>query len=265
MSILEKIALRTKERIEAQKREMPFAELKKRVCSIETKQGFPFEKALRSEELAFICEVKKASPTKGIISENFPYLAIGKEYEMAGAAAISVLTEPYFFQGADVYLREIAEVVKIPLLRKDFVIDAYMIYEAKILGAAAVLFICSLLEKETLLCYIKIAHDLGLSALVEVHDEVEVQMAIDAGAKIIGVNHRNLKTFAVDIGLSERLRGLVPKEIIFISESGIRNPKDVARLQAIEVDGVLIGESIMRSQDKKVEIQRLRGYRHDKG
>ena len=279
MNILQEIAKRTKERVEAQKKIMPPDKLIEsagancvrpqiaddpvsRAAGDRPCTAFPFESALRSNDISFICEIKKASPSKGVIAEEFPYLEIAKDYEAAGAAAISVLTEPFYFGGNDRYLREISDTVKIPLLRKDFTVDSYMIYEAKLLGASAVLLICSILDKDTLSEYIAIAHSLGLSALVEVHDEKEAEMALFAGARIIGVNNRNLKTFEVDITLSERLRKLVSvtPDILFVSESGISSPEDVARLRDIGADAVLIGESIMRSSDKKAEINRLRGY-----
>ena len=223
---------------------------------------FPFEKALRQDDISFICEVKKASPSKGGIAEDFPHLDIAKAYEAAGAAAISVLTEPFYFQGHDRYLREIADEVTIPLLRKDFIVDGYMIYEAKLLGASAVLLICSLLDRDTLAEYIHIAHGLGLSSLVETHGEEEVVMALAAGARVIGVNNRNLKTFEVDHTLSERLRKMVPREILFVSESGVRSPEDIARLREAGADAVLVGETLMKSADKRAEINRLRGYAH---
>ena len=225
----------------------------------DTASRFPFENALKSKDIAFICEIKKASPSKGVIAEDFPYLDIAKDYEAAGAAAISVLTEPFWFKGHDSYLREIADTVKTPLLRKDFTIDSYMIYEAKLLGASAVLLICSVLDRDTLAEYIAISHSLGLSALVEAHDEDEIETALSAGARIIGVNNRNLKTFDVDITLSERLRKLVPPDVLFVSESGISSPADIEMLRGIGADAVLIGESIMKSVDKKTEINRLRG------
>jgi len=224
-----------------------------------TENSFPFENALQGEDVAFICEIKKASPSKGIIAESFPYLDIAKDYETAGAAAISVLTEPFYFMGSDSYLLEIAGTVKIPLLRKDFTVDSYMIYEAKLLGASAVLLICSILDRDTLAEYIEISHSIGLSALVEVHCENEIAMAMSAGARIIGVNNRNLKTFEVDIALSEQLRKLVPPDILFVSESGITSPADIAKLRQIGANAALIGESLMRREDKKAEICRLRG------
>jgi len=260
-NLLKEIAESAKERVEARKKIHPPEE----VMEIAHSGGdsidgdFPFEKALTSGDIAFICEIKKASPSKGVIADDFPYLDIAREYESAGAAAISVLTEPYYFKGDDRYLREIADVVSIPLLRKDFTIDDYMIYEAKILGASAVLLICSILSDDALAEYIAIAHGLGLSALVEAHDEKEVAAALRAGARIIGVNNRNLKTFEVDISLSERLRKIVPPDIIFVAESGIKSPEDVSKLREIGASAVLIGEAIMRSPDKHSEILRLRG------
>ena len=262
MNILQEIANRTKERIEARKRVFPLEKLKEKAVLGGISADFPFEKALKQKDIAFICEIKRASPSKGIIAEDFPYLDIAKEYRAAGAAAVSVLTEPFFFRGDDRYLREIAETVSIPLLRKDFTVDSYMIYEAKALGASAVLLICSILDKETLAEYIGIAHSLGLSAFVETHDEQEVEMATEAGARIIGANNRNLKTFQVDITLSERLREKAPKDALFVSESGISSPRDVESLRKIGANAVLIGESIMKSKDKGAEIARLRGYRH---
>jgi indole-3-glycerol phosphate synthase len=259
MDILQKIAGRTRERIEARKKILPLEELMDLANSAETVNGFPFEKKLRSGDIAFICEIKKASPSKGIIAEDFPYLEIAKDYETAGAAAISVLTEPYYFMGDDRYLREIADIAAIPLLRKDFTIDSYMIFEAKVLGASAVLLICSLLDQETLSEYIGAAHSLGLSALVEAHTEAEVCMALAAGARVIGVNNRNLKTFEVDTTLSGRLRKMAPRDIIFVSESGIRTAEDVEILRQSGVDAVLVGETLMRSLDKRAALAELRG------
>ena len=229
------------------------------VDTLPSDDSFPFEIALRHSDLAFICEIKRASPSKGIIAEPFPYLDIAGEYETAGAAAISVLTEPHYFKGNDLYLNEIAGKVSIPLLRKDFIIDSYMIYEAKILGAAAVLLICALLESNTLAGYISIAHSLGLSALVETHTEAEVEMALNAGARIIGVNNRDLETFGVDIAVSERLRKMVPLDIVFVSESGIHCAQDVRILRRIGVNAVLVGETLMRSLNRKATLDELRG------
>jgi len=258
MNILNEIAGRTGERINGKKKSVSLDEIREAVGQLGLNQDFRFEKALRGDDITFICEIKKASPSKGVIAEDFPYLQIAKEYEVAGAAAISVLTEPFYFKGDGRYLKEIAEMVSIPLLRKDFTVDEYMIYEAKLIGAEAVLLICSILDDDTLAEYIRIAHGIGLSVVVESHDENEVEAALKAGARIIGVNNRDLKTFEVDIKLSERLRPLVPEDKIFISESGIKTPEDIQRLREIKADAVLIGETLMRSGDKAAELRRLR-------
>lgn len=263
--ILEKIAARTVERVAELKQKRPLeqiiSEAKALVSNkdLDLNTNFPFEKALRAEGLSFICEIKKASPSQGVIAQEFPYLQIAKDYEEAGAAAISILTEPYWFQGQDRYLTEINQEVRIPILRKDFIVDSYQIYESKIIGASAILLICALLNTDTLKDYLDIAHSLGLSALVEAHTEEEVRSALAAGARVIGVNNRNLKTFEVDITASLRLRGLVPEGIFFISESGIKSPEDVARLKENKTDAVLIGESLMRSENKKGQLAILRG------
>jgi indole-3-glycerol phosphate synthase len=251
--------MRTKERIEEKKKTMPLEKVKATAEQISSNQDFAFEKALRGDDLSFICEIKKDSPSKGIIAEDFQYLKIAQDYEAVGAAAISVLTEPFYFKGDDSYLREIADTVSIPLLRKDFTVDEYMIYEAKILGASAVLLICAILDSGTLAEYIETAHSIGLSALVETHDEMEIKAALNAGARIIGVNNRDLKTFEVDIALSERLRPFVPDDKIFISESGIQTPGDIEKLRKIKTNAALIGETLMRSSDKTAELKRLRG------
>ena len=259
LNILQEIAIRTKKRVEARKNVLPFQTLKEMVCPSGITHDFAFEKALQSKDISFICEIKRASPSKGIIAADFPYLEIAKDYKVAGAAAVSVLTEPYYFKGDDRYLREIADKVSIPLLRKDFTVDDYMIYEAKILGASAVLLICAILDRETLAAYLNIAHSLGLSALVEAHSEAEVDMALAAGARLIGVNNRNLKTFAVDVTLSERLRKMVPRDILFVAESGIQTAADIGSLRRHGVDAVLVGEALMRAPDKKAALAELRG------
>ena len=221
--------------------------------------GFPFERALKGDDIAFICECKKASPSKGLIAPEFPYLRIAREYESAGAAAISVLTEPKWFLGSDSYLQEIASAVNIPCLRKDFTVDEYMICEAKVRGASAVLLIVSLLDGPTLRRFIEICDGLGLSALVEAHDETEIKIALEAGARVIGVNNRNLKDFSVDVGNSGRLRSLVPEGIIFVAESGIKTAEDVAVLRRAGVNAVLVGEALMTSPDKRAALNVLRG------
>lgn len=247
MNILEEIAEKTRKRVAECKEKKSFEQVKKEACVMDANTGFPFEKALAQDGVSFICEVKKASPSKGLIAPDFPYIEIAKTYEKSGARAISVLTEPYYFQGADRYLTEISREVGLPLLRKDFTVDEYMIYEAKTLGASAVLLICSLLSEDTVRRYIQIADSLGLTALVEAHDEEEVAQAVRAGARVIGVNNRDLKTFTVDIKNSIRLRKLVPEEILFVSESGIRTPEDIRELSQNHVNAALVGETLMRA------------------
>ncbi|MBD5384721.1 MAG: indole-3-glycerol phosphate synthase TrpC [Ruminococcaceae bacterium] len=259
--ILDEIAAKTRERIAEKSKEIPLSEVRSEAERMTSSNEFPFEKALSGSDISFICEVKKASPSKGIIAEDFPYLQIAKDYEAAGAAAISCLTEPFWFKGSDAYLREITQNVKIPVLRKDFTISEYMIYEAKILGASAVLLICSILSEQQLSEYLELAHSLGLSALVEAHDETEIETAVKIGAKIIGVNNRDLKTFSVDTGNSAHLRGLVPPDRIFVSESGIQTASDVDGLRRIGANAALIGETLMRAPDKKSKLDELRGLK----
>ena len=256
--MLDEIVEKTKERIEQAKESIPLEELKKEVSQLEVSDEFPFKKALSEEDISIIAEVKRASPSKGLIAEDFDYVAIAKEYEDAGASAISVLTEPYFFKGDNEYLKEIAENVSIPILRKDFVIDEYMIWEAKLLGASAVLLIVSILDIVTLRKFLDLAHDLGLSAIVETHDGDEIMRAMTVGAEIIGVNNRNLNDFTVDIENSISLRRCVGNDVIFISESGIKTKEDVARLKENDVDAVLIGETLMKCDDKKAMISELK-------
>lgn len=258
-TILDTIAEYARERVAAAKAQISLEEIKNQALSMDAHTGFPFENALREGDISFICECKKASPSKGLIAEDFPYLNIAKAYEAAGASCISVLTEPKWFLGSDRYLKEIAEAVSIPCIRKDFTVDEYMIYEAKLLGASAVLLICALLPEETLRHYIEICDSLGLSALVEAHDEGEIASAIRAGARIIGVNNRNLKDFTVDVHNSQRLRTLVPESVLFVAESGIRTAADVDVLRHANVNAVLIGETLMRAADKKAMLDALRG------
>ena len=259
MTILDTLADHARARTERNKGRVSFDEMKMLALSMNADTGYPFEKALGAPGISFICEVKKASPSKGLIAVEFPYLSIAREYEAAGAAAISCLTEPDFFLGSDEYLREIAAAVKIPVLRKDFTVDPYMIYEAKVLGASAVLLICAILSDEELLEYGKIARALGLSALVEAHDEREVERALRVEHGIVGVNNRDLKTFTVDCGNSVRLRKMVPDDRLFVSESGIRTAEDIAVLRQNGTDAVLIGETLMRSPDKAAVLRELRG------
>lgn len=257
--ILDKIVEHTKLRLDTLKAHNSLEALKAATKKFQTYMPFVFENALKTKDMAFICEVKKASPSKGVIAEHFPYIQIAKEYEKAGANAISVLTEPNFFMGSNDYLREIKKVIDIPVLRKDFIIDPYQIFEAQLIGADAVLLICSLLDTQHLKEYIKIADSLGLSCLVEAHDEVEVYSALEADARVIGVNNRNLKTFEVDIDTSARLRELVPSDKVFVSESGIKTPEDISVLRKNGTNAVLIGETLMRSGNISNELEKLRG------
>ena len=257
--ILDTIVEATKIRV-AQEKQMESPEaVKAAALALPSDTGFPFEAALRQQDFNFICEVKKASPSKGIIAEHFPYLDIAKEYEVAGAAAISVLTEPDFFKGDKKYLQEIASTVKIPVLRKDFIIDEYQIYQAKVWGASAILLICACLDVPTLTKFRELADSLGLSSLVEAHDEKEVQMAIDCGARIIGVNNRNLKDFTVDVQNSVRLRNLVQDDVIFVSESGLETPEDIQVLRDNNIGVALMGETFMRSPNKVEKLAYLYG------
>lgn len=258
MTILDKLAEHAFERVKTAKKSVSLDEIKS--CAFALPKGdFEFEKTLRKPDISFICECKKASPSKGIIAEDFPYLEIAKEYEKAGADCISVLTEPKWFLGSDNYLKEIAAAVSVPCLRKDFTVSDYQIYEAKLLGAKAVLLICSILSAEQIREYIGICDRLGISALVEAHDGSEVKLAVNSGARIIGVNNRNLKDFSVDTDNSRRMRELVPKNIIFVSESGVQTAEDVQKLREIGADAVLIGETLMRAENKKAKLSELRG------
>lgn len=267
--ILDEIAESTRKRVEKKKSKVSLEEVKEaafrkadlRQGTSKQIDGFPFEKALAGGDISFICEVKKASPSKGVIAEHFPYLEIAQEYEKAGAAAISCLTEPEYFLGSDRYLEEIAKKVEIPVLRKDFTVDAYQIYEAKVLGAEAILLICAILEDAQLKEYIEIADSLRLSALVEAHDEQEISRALSCGARILGVNNRNLKDFTVNVENSLNLRRNVPEDVIFVAESGIRTASDIEKLRQGNVQAVLIGETLMRSPDKKKMLDELKGNR----
>lgn len=257
MTILDKLAASAKARCEAAKGKIPPEEIR-RLAENTPKGDFGFEKALKKPGMSFICECKRASPSKGLIAPEFPYLDIARDYEAAGADCVSVLTEPEWFLGSDRYLEEIAHTVGIPCLRKDFTVDEYMIYEAKLLGASAVLLICSILDAEQLKEYIGVADSLGISSLVEAHDEREIAAAVGAGARVIGVNNRNLKDFTVDTGNSGRLRSLVPEDIVFVSESGVSDDADLKRLYDAHVDAVLIGEALMRAHDRKAKLAELR-------
>ena len=259
--ILDDLAAATRARVERKKAQIPLETVKEQALNLAAKEGtftFPFEQAIAKEGISFICEVKKASPSKGIIAEDFPYLEIAREYEKAGADCISVLTETDYFKGEDRFLREINDAVQIPTIRKDFIIDEYMIYEAKLLGASCVLLIAALLDTETIRQYKAICDQLGLSALVEAHDEAEAASALEAGARMVGVNNRNLKDFTVDIHNSTRLRERVPRNVLFVAESGIKTAEDITELVSAGVNGVLIGETLMRSPDKARMLDELR-------
>ena len=258
MTILDKLAEHARVRVAEAKKDISSSEICRLAMSM-PKGGFEFENALRSEDISFICECKKASPSKGMIAQDFPYLQIAKDYEAAGADCISVLTEPKWFLGCNEYLREIAAGVSVPCLRKDFIVDEYMIYEAKILGASAVLLIVSILSETQLRKYIRICDELGISALVEIHDETEALRAVNAGARVIGVNNRDLRDFSVDTCNSRRLREMIPRNILFVSESGIKTAQDVALLRSAGADAVLVGEALMKAHDKKRMLCELRG------
>ena len=258
MTILDKIAEQTKLRVARDKKILSSYELKRQALSL-PKGDFPFESALKRSGLSFICECKKASPSKGLIAADFNYLEIARAYEAAGADAVSILTEPEFFLGDDKFLSEIAAQVSIPCLRKDFVVDEYMIWQAKVLGASAVLLICAILDDVQLEKFIALCDEIGLSALVETHDEQEIKRAINCGARIIGVNNRNLKDFSVDLDNAKRLRELAPPEIIFVSESGVKTAEDVKKIRELGADAVLIGEVLMRAADKNAKLAELRG------
>lgn len=258
MTILDQLADYARCRVQEARQAVPLEVIRHQAFSL-PRGNFPFERALQKEGLSFICECKKASPSKGLIAPDFPYLQIAREYEEAGADCISVLTEPKWFLGKDRYLQEISQTVSLPLLRKDFTVDEYMIYQAKVLGASAVLLICSLLSRAQLRQYLQLCDELGLSALVEIHSQEEADLAIQAGARMVGVNNRNLKDFSVDPDNSRRLRAQIPGNILFISESGVRDIRDIAALRELGADGVLVGEALMRAENKAVALKQLRG------
>lgn len=259
-SILLRLADSARQRVKEAKESVPLTVVAHRASRMVSDTGFPFEKALKGDDVQFICECKRASPSKGLITDDFPYIDIARSYEEAGAAAISVLTEPTLFMGSNMMLSDIATQVKVPCLRKDFVVDEYMVYEAKTLGASAVLLIAALLGEEDLRRYIRLCDKLGLSALVEAHTAPEIDRALNAGARVIGVNNRDLNSFDVDIKTSVMLRNLVPEGVTFVAESGIRTPEDVQKMREIKADAVLVGETMMRADDKKAMLAHLRGH-----
>lgn len=258
--ILDDIVERRKEQLAREAGEISRASIKSMACdalcdysNIKTK----FSAALSEERLGFICEVKKASPSKGLICEDFQPLKIAQEYQHAGANAISCLTEEYYFKGSNKYLKEIAENVNLPVLRKDFIFDDYQIAAAKVMGASAILLIAGILSKSQLADYLDYADSLALECLVEVHDEEELQKVLDTNAHIIGINNRNLKTFEVDLATTGRLAGFIPEDKIIVSESGIKNNEDCRNVKALGADAVLIGETLMRSGNIQQTFEQL--------
>ncbi len=261
MNILDQLAAHARERVRADMERIPAEKMKAECLRLDPGNGEAFARALKRPGLSFICEVKKASPSKGIIAEDFPYVRIAQEYENAGADAVSCLTEPKWFLGSDRIFREIREAVSLPMLRKDFTVSDYQIYQARVMGANAVLLICAILDEQTLKAYIALCGELGLAALTEAHDEAEIDMALRCGAEIIGVNNRNLKDFTVDLANAERLRAKIPEGCLFVAESGVTGPEDAERLRALGADAALVGEALMRSGDKKGLLAAMRGQR----
>lgn len=250
MNILEELAAYARQRVAADMAEVPLEAMRELALSKNFDEGKAFTEALLRPGLSFICEVKKASPSKGLIAPDFPYLTIAREYEAAGADCISCLTEPKWFLGSDRIFREIRAAVKTPMLRKDFTVCEYQIWQAKAMGANAVLLICAILEEPALRAYLALCDELRLAALVETHDEAEIDTAVQAGAKIIGVNNRNLKDFSVDFSNAARLRDRIPPACIYVAESGVKGPEDARTLKKIGADAALIGEALMRAQNR---------------
>ncbi|MCC8164022.1 MAG: indole-3-glycerol phosphate synthase TrpC [Lachnospiraceae bacterium] len=255
--ILDELAAHAAWRVKQAKKEISFGELRRRAEALQ-RGDFRFEKALKKPGLSFICEVKKASPSKGLIAPDFPYVEIAQEYEQAGADCVSVLTEPKWFLGSDDIFREIRAAIPLPMIRKDFTVDAYQIYEAKVMGADAVLLICALLSTERVREYLAVCDALGMSALVETHDEKEIESAVQAGARLIGVNNRNLKNFTVDFSNASRLREQIPRDAVYVAESGVRDARDIASLSEMGADAVLVGEALMRAEDKRARLAEFR-------
>ena len=254
MNILDKITEKTKTRTE----KLNINDLKEKVQNLPRKD-FIFKNALSGDKIKIISEIKKASPSKGLICQDFDPIKIAKEYNEAKTDCISILTEPYFFLGNNAYIKDVKKVTDIPILRKDFIIDEKQIYESKIIGADCILLICAILDEKKLKEFLNLAHKLCLSALVEAHNEDEIKTALNCNAEIIGVNNRNLKTFEVDFNNTFKLRKLVPDDIIFVCESGIKTREDIIKLEENNVNAVLIGETFMKSKNKIEEIKKLRG------
>lgn len=259
MTILDKLAELSRQRVLADQAKVPEAELREQAKALGKGNGDAFLSALKKPGISFICEIKKASPSKGLISPDFPYLKIAEAYERAGADCISCLTEPEYFLGSDRIFREIREQVSLPMLRKDFTVNAYQLDQARVMGANAALLIVSLLDIRTLEAYLERCGELGIAALTETHDEEEIRTAVAAGAKIIGVNNRNLKDFSVDFSNAARLRDRIPPDCVYVAESGVKGPEDVERLKGIGADAALIGEALMRAEDPGIMLEKLRG------
>ena len=258
MNILDKLADLSRERAKREQETVSAEELREQAKALGKGNGEAFLSALKKPGISFICEIKKASPSKGLISPDFPYLKIAEAYEQAGADCISCLTEPEYFLGSDDIFREVREKVNLPMLRKDFTVCEYQLDQARVMGANAALLIVSLMDERTLAAYLEHCEELGIAALVETHDEEEIRTAVSAGAKIIGVNNRNLKDFSVDFGNAARLRDRIPPECIYVAESGVRTPEDVQRLRRIGADAALIGETLMRAEDPAETLKSLR-------
>lgn len=256
MFILDKICSSKVKEIEGRKKQLPLAKLEKALNGLQPTRDFG--EAIKSpESVKLIAEVKKASPSAGVIREPFNHIEIARLYEQGGASAISVLTDEQFFQGKLEYLTEIKQVVKLPLLRKDFIIDPYQIYEARVAGADAVLLIARLLSNEKLRAYLKLSHELGMVCLVEVHNADEIKRTLDTDAMIIGINNRDLSTFKTDLETTFKLRSLIPEGKTIVSESGISTRNDIKRLKECGVDAVLIGETLMRATNIIAKIREL--------
>ena len=248
--ILDDLVTATKKRMAAEKRIYSLEELKQQSQKAPMKNPQLIVDKLLEPKLTFIAEIKKASPSKGVIVQDFPYLEIAQEYQANKIDMISVLTEPDYFQGNLKYLQQITQEVDLPVLRKDFTIDSYMIYQAKIAQASLILLIVAILSDGQLKDYLKLAKELGLAAIVEVHDETELKRALRAKSKIIGINNRNLKDFSVNFNNSLKLKKLIPADIPVIAESGIKTKTDIKLLKKAGINGVLIGETFMKAKNK---------------
>ena len=258
-NILQTIAAHARTRVAADREKVSLEELKALCREAGPGQGEQFVSALNRPGLSFLCEIKKASPSKGLISPDFPYLDVARAYEAAGADGVSCLTEPKWFLGSDDVFRQVRQTISLPMLRKDFTVDEYQIYQARLMGANAVLLIVSLLDEETLSRYLELCRSLGLAALVETHDGQEVDDALNAGAEIVGVNNRNLKDFSVDFSNAARLRDRIPPGVLYVAESGLTGPADAAALKELGADAALVGEALMRAPDKGAMLASLRG------